>query len=437
MKKSTLKILNAYYIFTVLYYCFGRYNWQIPSYIKLLTYVFLCYLALNIGYVCKNSGHGKIRLSIRRNYKSVDIDYTPIRPFFLVSAFSMILFQIIIVIVFFERFSVFNVLSMIGDNYYSRLHTSFDSTIPIMQIRTMLWGLTYFVYPITFLFYKKMGQFDRIVAISTIVVDVLSSLNLGVSKNIGDIVIAVIAMASLKSVVSVNRAGLSLEHKRSVRRVGIALIAFLILFNNIQSARYAVRTVISNPFYNFASIRENTIYTYIFGANSSIVGLIDRIGGYFSNWYTGLAYALEIPFQNTYGIGFSRALMEYASQYLHISVSEFTYNARIEALFGWKNGQWWPTAFVWIANSVSFIFVPLVLFFLGKLLRKLEDEFAENRNFIVATLYCQLFVLLFYLPCNMQIFQSRQSLFGMIFVIFMYKIRKKVIKRFRLYTYDK
>lgn len=437
MRKNTLKIINIYYLFTLLYFCFGQYKWNIPSYPKLLIYVCICYIMLNLGYSTTHIGKGKLNYSLYRRYEEIDIDYKSIRPLFLISAASMIFFQVLIVIVFFDRFSITNIFSIIGDNYYTRLHTSFESTIPIMQVRTLLWGLTMFVYPITFLFYKKMGSADKLIAIATIIIDILSSLNLGISKNIGDIVIAVVAMAFLKNATSPNRGEYSKEKRRSIRKITLAIVVFLVIFNNIQSARLAAKSIAINPFSRFASVREVTFYSAIFGANSTLTSLIDRVGGYFSNWYTGLAYALELPFKNTFGIGFSRALMEYANQYLHISVSELTYNARIDSLYGWHNGQWWPTAFVWMANSVSFVFVPLVLFLIGMFIRKLEDEFAGTRSPIVAALYWQMMVLLFYLPCNMQIFQSRAALFGMILLIIIYANRKLLRRQFKVKVFRK
>lgn len=436
MYKNSLKIFNTYYLFTILFYCFGKYKWEIPSYPKLLLYVALCYAALNAGYACVHVGRGKLLFGYHREYKKVEIEYRKIRPLFLISAFSMMFFQILIVVVYFDKFSIANIFSMIGDNYYVRLQTTFDSTISIMQVRTLLWGLTMFVYPITFLFFGKMGFADKAIAIATICIDVLSSLNLGISKNIGDIVIAFIAISVLKKVVNTDRIKYKKESRKNTKCIIIVIIVFLIIFDIIQNSRSESKSIVVNPFPKFASIRETTLYSLIFGADSTIVSLIDNAGSYFSHAYTGLAYALELPFKNTYGIGFSRALTDYADQYLHLSVSNLTYNARIDAIYGWLDGQWWPTAVVWIANSVSFVFVPVILFFVGLFVRKLENEYAATKSPIVAAMYWQMVILLFYLPCNMQIFQSRAALWGMILLTFIYIIRKPIRQTFKIKAYE-
>lgn len=436
MYKNSLKIFNIYYLFTILFYCFGKYKWEIPSYPKLLLYVVFCYVALNAGYACFYVRKGKLLFGYYREYKKVKIEYRKIRPLFLISAFSMIFFQILIVVVYFDKFSIANVFSMIGDNYYARLQTTFDSTVPIMQVRTLLWGLTMFVYPITFLYFENMRVSDRIIGIATICIDILSSLNLGISKNIGDIVVALIAMVILRNAVNPDPVEYSKEKRKNIKRIIIVIMIFLILFTNIQSSRSAAKSGSTNPFRAFSSLREHTVYSLVFGADSSFVSMIDKVGEYFSHAYTGLAYALELPFKNTYGLGFSRALMEYANQYFHISLSDLTYNARIETINGWYDGMWWPTAIVWIANSVSFLFVPVILFLIGMFVRRLENEYAATRSPIVAAMYWQMVILLFYLPCNMQIFQSRAALWGMILLTIAYMFRRTLRRTFKVEAFE-
>ena len=118
--------------------------------------------------------------------------------------------------------------------------------------------------------------------------------------------------------------------------------------------------------------------------------------------------------------------MEYFDQYLNIDVGTLTYNSRIEMIYGWKNGQWWPTAFVWIGNAVSLWGVPIVLLLLGKFIRFIEDDFFKTGNIISLALYAQMIIMLFYLPCNMQIVQSRASLFGTLLLILLFIFRKRI-----------
>ena len=423
MKNKTIIFFNCYYAFTIFYYCFGKWNWSIPSYPKLLAYIFICYFALNLGYrkyLPKNSENND------SNNKNIfnNMDYKKVRKIFLISSLLIIIFQISWVYVFLKKFSISNVLTTLGSNYYERLNVSFDSKVLIMQLRTIFWGFTFFAYPIGFLYFKKMPVSDKLVFILAISVDCLAALNMGISKNLGDIVIIAIGMTFLKNKTLPKQ---KKKKNRMIYKVSILLLLFIIAFGKIQDLRSDYKKVSINIYGKFATVNDNTIYYYLFGNDSEVSKMIDKIGGYVSNSYTGLAYALEIPFKNTYLMGASRALMEYGEQYLHMELKNKTYNSRIDTMYGWKDGQWWPTAFVWIANSVSFFGVPIILFLLGRFIKKLEYEYQNNCNIISAVMYGQMLIMLFYLPCNMQLLQARQALLGFIFLIFVYLNKNKKI----------
>ena len=425
MKNKTINFFNCYYAFTIFYYCFGKWNWSIPSYPKLIFYLFICYFALNLGY---RKFYTKDNKENETDNKTIfeNMDYKKVRKIFLISSFLIIVFQISWVYVFLKKFSISNVLTTLGSNYYERLNTTFDSKALIMQLRTIFWGLTFFCYPIGFLYFKKMPFFDRCLFILSISVDCLAALNMGISKNLGDIVIIAIGMTFLKNK-SISSQKNKKKKNKMIYKVAILLFLFIVAFGKIQDLRTDYKQVSINPYGKFATINDNTVYYSLFGNSSEVSKMIDKIGSYVSNPYTGLAYALELPFKNTYFIGASRAMMEYAEQYFHMELKSKTYNARIESTYGWKDGQWWPTAFVWMANSVSFLGVPIVLYLLGRFIRKLEYEYKKDGNIISAVMYGQMLIMMFYLPCNMQLLQARQALLGFILLLFLYLNRNKKI----------
>lgn len=430
MQKNNLKYFNIYFLISIFYYCFGRYKWNIPSYFNLLIYLFICYFCLNVGYRLSWKGSGKFSIGLSRNYISSEIKYKNIRKLFWISSICLIVFQIVWVIVFFDQFNILNVFSVLGDNYYARLETTFDTKIPIMQIRTLFWGVTLFAYPIGFLCYKQLPIIDKILLYLTMSIDILAALNMGVSKNLGDIIIIYLGVFLLKNITNISKKRLNQSYKK-IFKIFVALISFLMVFNLIQNLRNEVSTGnIYNPYRSFALIRDNNIFYLMFGENSSLSLLIDKIGTYISHAYTGLAYALEIPFKNTYLLGFSRSLMEYGEQYFGMSLQDITYNARIDYIYGWLDGQWWPTAFTWIGNAVSLWGVPAIMLILGIFIRYLEDDYGKSKNIFTAVLYVQMIVTLIYLPCNMQIFQSRASLMGSLLLFLMFFLRKKKLRIF-------
>lgn len=343
-----------------------------------------------------------------------------IRILFRVSCILTIVFQIVWVILFLGQFNVFNVIDNIGFNYYERLNFEFEGTSLIMQIRTLFWGVTLFAYPIGFMFIKKMNLFDKMLLFLTITTDVIASLNMGINKNIGDIVIVFIAYV-LVSGTTFPKLNYLKERKNELVKIVFVIVAFAVVFGVVQTMRKQVQdSSLENPFYEFSEIRKFTPFDFLTFGIQPLTNTVDHLGTYVSHAYTGLAFALELPFENTYGIGFSRSLMEYADQYLGIKVSHLTYNSRVGEIYGWPDGMYWPTAFTWIANSVSFWFVPLLIYFFGAFFSSVVTRFIIHKDIVSLVLLCQLFIGSIYLSANAQLVQSRASLFGTVFLLIAY-----------------
>lgn len=433
MKSKSLMLLNAYWIFSIIYYCFGKWQWNIPSYFLLLSYLLINYLALNWGYKFADvSKYKEIELSTSSRYDPSE-QFKKIRIIFLICCICTIIFEIAWVVTFLGKFSILDVFQNLGQNYYDKMEAEFDSPVLIMQIRTLLWIVTYFAFPVGFMFFKEMSLPYKLLFITTVGVEILASLNVGISKYIGDLAIIFIAVVLIKVFSSQKtRDNNSKKDNKSFIKIVVVGVVFLVALGIVQSLRGASSNVVENPYGSFASIRDYSLFDILFGKNSIVTSIIDNLGVYCSHAYTGLAYALELPFESTNLTGFSKAFMSYLEQYLGIaSPIEHTYNARIEYMFGWKDGQWWPTAFVYIGNAVSLWLVPVVMWFLGNLFREVECRWRTQKQITSLILYCQLFIAMIYLPCNAQIVQGRQALIAtvLLFVIYFFlnspvKLRK-------------
>lgn len=431
MKTKSLLFFNLYWLFGILYFCFGRYAWHVPSYFILLFYIFLNFLAVNLGYrSVPTSQIAEKEVAPARNVLSEKEQFDRIKVFFAIACVITMYFQIIWVTTFLGKFSITTAFQNIGENYYDRMEFESDGTVFVMQFRTLFWFITYFVFPIGFMFFKVMNRFCKVLFVATVFVEVFASLNMGVSKNIGDLVFIYLATFFLRSAhnrrtsrVSSFRNTPSPKKKNKVfLRVVILVIVLLIAFSVIQASRNAVTENFDrNVFYKFCDIRSFSLFDVFFFWNESLLEVLDNLGKYVSHAYCGLAYALELPFENTYGLGFSRSLMEYATQYFGIPyMNEHTYNARIDMLYGWKDGQWWPTAFIWYGNAVSLWLVPLVMFFFGRFFKNVENRWFRSNQILSLVMYCQLFISFVYLSCNAQIFQGRHILIATFVLFFLY-----------------
>ncbi|QEL71352.1 hypothetical protein DN399_25955 [Bacillus sp. AR4-2] len=431
-----LKYVNLYLIFTIIYYFTGRYSWNIPSDPKLIFYFIIIIISLNIGYILKMgiprvNSNTRNKMDIKYKYEKISFSKNT-NILFIVSCISIIFFQVMWVQTVLGKFDVFDAFSNIGQNYYERLDFSTgNNKVFSMQIRTLLWGLTLYAYPIGFYFFKQLTWRGKLLLFITILVDSLVSLNMGISKNIGDITLVFILCMLIQKKYRLNSFG----HLRKINKkwkIMLTVTLFFSMFYIIQMMRDSATNIsyskAFNPYGSFADVRNFTFYDTIFG-NTAITSLIDKIGVYVSHGYTGLAYALELPFNNTYGLGFSRALIEYADQYLGTSLQTQTYPAMIEQVYGWPNGIYWPSAFTWFASAVTFFGLPIIMMIYGWVLASVEKRFKKFQDVFSLALLTQLFIMALYLPANAQIFQSRASLFGTIFVSIAYILTRRRVKR--------
>ncbi|QUE87200.1 hypothetical protein [Exiguobacterium alkaliphilum] len=431
MNKKIMPFINIYSLFTIFYYFFGRYDWEIPSYSKLFLWIIILLVSLNMGYYFKYEftfkkklNNGKV-IEEREDSRVLKTDYYKL---FVISCLSIIIFQVIWVVTVLGEFNVINIFESLGSNYYERLDFGKDESALGMQIRTLFWGLTLFAYPIGFVFFNSLKLSGKILLFVTILIDMIAALNMGISKNIGDIVIIYILSVILKKYV---HSPSKKKEETNKKKILIVILLFLTMFGAIQQSRDETKGMSSQNqlFSNFSTVREDTFFDVMTFNNVGLVSTIDRMGVYVSHGYTGLAFSLETSFQNTYGLGFSRALMDYARQYLGIELMTKTYMSQIEASYGWPNGMYWSTAYVWFASATSFLFLPLAMFFFGYILSKVEKRFSVYKDVYSLAFLAQLFIQMVYLPANAQIFQSRSALIGIITLSVIYVITGRKIRR--------
>ena len=424
LRSKMLSFLNIYWIFTLFYYCFGKVRWNIPSYLLLVSYTLICYLFINLGYFSVKMKYPYLEVI---NYRYLKLKlFRRYKLLFRICCISMGVFQISWIFIFMGKFEIFDIISNLGSNYFLRLDLKFDEVNIIMKIRTLFWIATYFVYPLGFFFYKNMNKKDKVLFLMVLLIDVFASLNMGVSKNIGDIIILLIAVILLNDSIFFRKKFQKREGRKKVIMIIVGIFILFLIFSIIQEKRFEhlgkyTMQIHCDP--NFGTVRENSIVDVLLFYNNKLVYLVHSLCNYFSSSYTALALSFDLPFKTTYGLGFSRALMEYFEQYFGVVVEQNTYCQQLEDVYGWLNGISWPTAFVWIANSVSLIGVPFVMFFLGRIWCKAEVSWKRDRKVIGLVVYCQLVIAFIYLPCNAQIVQSRQSFIATTFMFIIFFTR--------------
>jgi hypothetical protein len=139
---------------------------------------------------------------------------------------------------------------------------------------------------------------------------------------------------------------------------------------------------------------------------------------YASVGYFGLSYCFDLPFVWTWGIGNSFALMGYAEQYLGVAdVILETYPLRAKAATGWPSMMYWETIFPWLASDLSYPGVALFFGLLGWFYATIWKECLSFRNPLSIAVLGYVHIMLFFSPCNNQLFQTRESTLGCLGVL--------------------
>ena len=423
MIRSIRNIVIIYLFATVFFYFFGPIKWKIDNGIWLFLYLFVNYSAFYLGYThCyqRKAKSAKYSELITGETDNIDLPYNSKLFKFLV------LFSIISHVVY--AFYVFGGISLNKALYMAQ---SYIDTIAYekeynryTQILTYLWGINYFYLPIGIFSIKKMNTVDKVLFILALATELLYSFSMGTMKGIGDVVI----LAGVSLFLLIKQRGKSrkdiTKSKRRKRLLIIIFIIFVLVFGWTQQGRVELRGKANQ------NITAGQPQAFVIEEKQwPMPYFTTMLIFYFSHGYTGLAYALKLPFQWTYGVGNSRALTSMIETHLGSTpITDNTYVERLERVYGWRNGGIWPSAFSWIASDITFWLIPVLLFALGYLLCKcmFETVFENSTQALVMGSYLCIFFV--YLPCNNQIVQSHTSLFSLVMIAFLYFLKTKHIR---------
>jgi hypothetical protein len=208
--------------------------------------------------------------------------------------------------------------------------------------------------------------------------------------------------------------------KRKMILVTLIVAFILIIFtgNVIESRRelWAYRYNSSVSYVGATIDTNNWLYGVL---PSSISTPITIVSSYTSQGYRGLALCLKLPFEWAYGMGSSFKMMRDFSRWFNIPLSsiEVSYPVRMQAEFGIGAYAQWHTIFPWLASDYTWIgavlIVSLLIYYWGKSWR----ELLILNNLPALLMFAHLCVMVVYIPCNNQLFQTRSSIVST-FVVF-------------------
>ncbi len=292
---------------------------------------------------------------------------------------------------------------------------------PVLQILTLASGLYTALVPLFVVYGRRIRSGVRLIALGGVVIYSAFFLFIGTLKGLADL--AIFAVFSLAAVVfgSWPQRSAAKITRRQFTAMLILLSTIFIGYMAYNQAGRLAAVGISDRF------EPNPLIEQVVGED--LARGVAVVGFYPTHGYLGLAYNLETPFVWAQGLGASRALDSYASQYLDTpSAYPLTYPARTEARTGWPALRYWSTGYTWFASDLTFPGTIALMAFVGWALGRLWIEAAYQRSILALLIFVQVGLEIVYLPANNQIGTGRNSLIAFSTIVSLY-IANRVAKR--------
>jgi hypothetical protein len=293
-----------------------------------------------------------------------------------------------------------------GDSYYAKLHPVVAPTESLtVQVLTVFAAFYALLIPLSVKHWNDMGIALRCYVAISISTYIVYFLSIGTTKGLGDILIFWCAAYSVVR----QATRLEAERHQSSRRLRaivlatIAIGSFAWYMSFSQADRLDARDqTTKHP--------GNPVVAHVLGDKiaSGMAVAID----YPTHGYLGLSYNLQTSFKWTHGVGSMPAVSEYVEKYLHTDQPiRDRYTARTAQRTGWPDGMYWSTIYPWLASDLTFPGAILFMGMVGWFTAKFWREALDGRLLSLA-LFCQLALLIAFVPANNQIGQGRPSLVG-------------------------
>lgn len=275
-------------------------------------------------------------------------------------------------------------------------------THPLVLFYTLSMPFVYFVKIVAIYYWKCITNKQKILLLSIIVGDILAHVAIGTNKGIFDYVLILpFIFILVKSTSQVIKYQIKLSYKFVVTIVILLFLGF-VYFSNTYSDRTK----------DYASYSDSTTDKAV-NFNSFIMQAIPnefKIGYlgldyYLTHSYNALDMAFDMDFVPCYGLGNSNFLMGIANKIdgLGQEIKDNTYEERMEKQFGWQNGLKWHTFYVSLANDVSFLGVPFIIFLFSFYFSLSWKDLLVNGNIKALPVFTQFIIMFFYLNANNQI----------------------------------
>ena len=447
-------VLEAYLISTILVFFFGPLEWHIPSPAKLILFLAINYGGLWVGFRLGIKKRAKTLLQGRiSNLGEIRLPPQVIKLLLWSMIFNILSALIRLYAVRGGFGAALSTLLSPGQAYQEaeilqQIHreTGTDDALSgfswAFRISTVLSVLNSLYFPLGLVAWQKLSLTYKAVFCVSVSCTVAFYVGLGAQSGIGALLFAALPVVLYKVYVvarPITIQGLRSLYSRSrttggglwAKILALALLLFLIgtvVFFQVDRADNTLGGVdiTTRLGSGFCTVSETGLLQETGGkVNFGLVMLCM----YVSHGYAGLAFAMECPFQWTYGLGSSMALATIVHNYLGgPDMFERSYLVRNEDENGWPALSWWSTIFPWIASDTTFFGTVFFMIGVGMVIGRCWTNVIFTGNPLGFAMLAQMFTLVFMIPANNYLVQSLENLFSLIGLVLIYLISGKYFK---------
>ena len=215
--------------------------------------------------------------------------------------------------------------------------------------------------------------------------------------------------------------------KRTIRYllIGILIFAFILVsFSNTMNSRigesYDNAKIIAG---NYVTIDEENLLWKI--TPNNLKPLLANLTSYVTHGYNALALGINLPFTSTYGFGASWFLLDNMLEMFNIDLYPNTYYSKIYNTYGWNYKLSYSTAYIAVANDVSFVLLPFLLLIMMAVFGFAWKDFLTNHNPFAYLMMIMFFILIVYLPAQCYLFALPDTLFAFWIVLLVWLFNRK------------
>lgn len=281
-----------------------------------------------------------------------------------------------------------------GDAYSSEADLSINTNI---VTGILLTPIRWAVIPLGIYYWRKLSKYWKTLIVLTFLVYIFTWLGIGTRKGLMDLIIV-----TYFSVIAANTNILyDPRLKRKVRIIAITTISlFLLFFIYSNASRAGLESM--DELDEMLDREYNEFYVEHCSPNT--LSAISEVSSYLCQGYNSLSISMSdigiIP--PTIG-GSSMATWLYFERFLGYNPMPDTYMAILESNYNIDKYQYWHSIYLWIANDVTFIFVPFVIFLIGFYFARVWKDAFNGANPWAYPILGYMIIMVFYFFANNQV----------------------------------